>query len=380
MTLPYSRVVNVNVSRNSGFPSRRGFGVALFLTSVEVAGVLDASNLTRVYGSIQEVEADFATNSEFYKAATAAFSVNPRPIQIKAGYYDAATVTDAAKLTEAISNIADIDNQWYWLGVEADLRDTAMLDGLVSWTQTQNKFFMPESNDVLTEDVTDTTNFSARHKGTVDRTGVFYHSNVDLYPAFAKMASLGTRVFDDADSAYTGKFKQLPGISPMNIGSAKVQAVTGFTPNLGQSVAAGHCANMYVDIGGTNLTVEGSTLTPNVFIDEIHFTDWLIARTEEEMLALFMKNDRIPYTNVGMELLASVPRQVVGIAQNAGLIADDDVDPVTGEFLPAVTITVPNVLTTTETQRKARIAPAIEIKFRYAGAVHYTTVNYTISF
>jgi len=380
MTLPYSRVVNVNVSRNSGFPSRRGFGVALFLTSHEVAGELDASNLTKTYGSIEEVLVDFATTTEFYKAASAAFGQNPRPLQVKAGFYDDAAVTDAATLAAAIAAIVDIDNQWYWLGVEQELRDTAMLDGLVTWVQTQNKFFMPESNDILTESVSDTTSFAARHKNTVDRTGAYYHSDASLYPAFAFMASLGTRNFDDADSAYTGKFKQLAGITPMDIGSAKVQAVTGFTPALGQSVAAGHCANTYVDIGGTNLTVEGSTLTPNVFIDEIHFTDWLIARTEEEMLALFMKNDRIPYTNVGMEQLASVPRKVLSIAQNAGLIADDDVDVDSGEFLPAITVTVPNVLTTTETQRKSRIAPAIEITFRYAGAVHYTTVNYTISF
>jgi len=380
MALPYSRVVNVNVSRNSGFPSRRGFGVALFLTSHAVAGELDASNLTKVYGSIDEVAVDFGTDTEFYKAANNAFSQNPRPLQVKAGFYDDTTVVNASTATAAMVALADVDNQWYWLGVEQELRDTDILDGIVSWIQSQNKFFMPESNDVNTQSASDTTCFAARHKNTVDRTGVFYHTDANVYPAFAFMASLGTRVFDDADTAYTGKFKQLKGFSPVDLGSSKVQAITGFTPSIGQSVGAGHCANTYVDIGGTNLVVEGSTLTPNVFIDEIHFTDWLIARTEEEMLALFMKNDRVPYTNVGMELLASVPRKVTDIARNAGLIAEDDVDPDTGDFLPAVVITVPNVLTTTETQRKSRIAPAIEVSFRYAGAVHYTTVNYTISF
>jgi hypothetical protein len=33
-----------------------------------------------------------------------------------------------------------------------------------------------------------------------------------------------------------------------------------------------------------------------------------------------------------------------------------------------------------EAQRKARIAPAIAVRFRYAGAVHYTTINYTMTF
>ena len=97
------------------------------------------------------------------------------------------------------------------------------------------------------------------------------------------------------------------------------------------------------------------------------------------MLALLVKNKRIPYTDVGMEQLASVPRKIMSIARNAGLVADD-LNEETGEYESSVEITVPKVLSTTETQRKARIAPAIAIKFRYAGAVHYTTVNYTISF
>lgn len=377
--LPYSRVVNVTVSRNAGFPSRRGFGVALFLTSTEVVGELDASNLTKVYGSLDEVSADFDAADDFHKAATAAFGQNPRPLQIKAGYYDSLVAVDAATLTNAITALSDSDNDWYWLGVETDLRDTAKLDGLVSWVQAQNKKLVVESNDVLTQNDADATNFSARHKGTVDRTSVFYHTDASLYGAFALAASLGTFDFDNEDSAYTAKFKQLAGIAPVNIGSAAVQAVTGFTPNLGQAVATGHCANTYIDIGGTNFVTEGSTLTPNVFIDEVHATDWIILRTEEEMLALFMKNKRIPYTDVGMELLASVPRKIMSIARNAGLVADD-INEETGEYESSVVITIPKVLSTTETQRKARIAPAIAIKFRYAGAVHYSTINYTISF
>jgi hypothetical protein len=31
-------------------------------------------------------------------------------------------------------------------------------------------------------------------------------------------------------------------------------------------------------------------------------------------------------------------------------------------------------------QRKARIAPAIGVRFRYSGAVHYTTINYRMTF
>ena len=379
MTLPFSRTVNVTVTRTGAPATRRGFGVPLFLTSVAKAGILDADNLTRAYGSIEEVLVDWDATDAFAIAATAAFSQNPRPLQIKAGFYDAAVAVDATTMIDAIADLNDFDNAWYWLTVEAALRDTAMADGLIDWVETQNKFLMLGSNDVLHEDVNDTTNISARHKNTVKRTAVFYHTDASLYPCVAFAASLGTYNFDEPNTAYTGKFKSLAGITPINVRSSQVQAITGFTPALGQSVAAGHMANTYIDIGGINQTTEGSTLTPNLFIDEIHTGDWIIARTEEEMLNILTQNDIVQYDDRGMQLLASAPRQLMSIARSAGFVAQD-LDPESGDFLASVEIIVPSVFDVTESQRQNRIAPPIQVRYRYAGAVHYTTVNYTITF
>lgn len=378
--LPYSRVVNVQLSRNDAFPSRRGFGTAILLTSVAKAGKVDADNLTRAYGSIEEVAVDWTASDAFYKAAEAAFSQNPRPIQIKAGYIDTSALDfDGDDLKTALDALYDADQDWYWIGIEAAMRDEAYLDGLVEWVEAKNKFALIDTNDVLHESPADATNISARHKGTVERTGTFYHSDADEYGGFALAASLGTRNFDDANSAYTAKFKRLRSVTPLNIGSAAVQAVTGFTPQLGQSETAGHMANTYIDIGGRDFVVEGSTLTPNVFIDEIHATDWIIARTEEEALGILLNNDRVPFTDAGLEQIASAARTVMQQAFRAGIVADD-LNPATGTYEPAVVITVPSVFDVPESQRKARIAPAISVRFRYAGAVHYTTINYQMTF
>lgn len=377
--LPYSRVVNVTLSRNDAFPSRRGFGVPLYLTSTEKDGKLDATHLTRVYGSMEEVAADFASSDDFYKAAMAAFSQNPRPMQVKAGFVPIDSAFDGDALKAALDAIYDADQEWYWLCIESGLRDDAALDDLIEWVESKPKLAIIDSNDELHENVNDETNISARHKGTVERSAVFYHPDETEYPAFALAGLLGTFNFDEANSGYTAKFKRLRGVSPVNIGSAAVQAVTGFTPALGQSEVAGHIANTYIDVGGRDFTVEGSTLTPNVFVDEIHATDWIIARTEEEVLGILLNNPRIPYTDQGMEQLASGPRTVMRQAVRAGIVAED-LDPETGLYAPAVVITVPSVFDVPESQRKARIAPAISVRFRYAGAVHFTTINYTMAF
>lgn len=381
--LPYSRVVKVNLTRSDNFPTRRGFGTQLILTHTSVAGQVDATKRTKLYASLEEVEADWLPATSVYKAALSAFSQNPRPIRLKVGY--AATpvgADDAAKKADFMTSlgaIASYDQAFYQVTLDAALRDQKYLDGLVEWIEAQSKIAMIDSNDVKHQDPADTTCISARHKGTVERTAVFYHTSPDEYLAASMAAYMSTRVFDDEDSAYTLKFKKAPAVSAVDIGSAAVTAVTGFQEQLGQSETAGHCANTYIDIGDQDFLVEGSTLSQNVFVDEIHATDYIIARTEEEVLQLYLNNPRIPFTDQGMQQLASCARTVMGLAIRAGLVAKDR-NPITGLYEPAVQYSVPSVFDVPESQRKARIAPAISVRFRYAGAVHYTTINYHMSF
>lgn len=381
--LPYSRVVNVTLSRNDNFPTRRGFGTQLILTHTAVAGVVDATYRTKLYASLEEVEADYGPETSVYEAAQAAFSQNPRPLRIKVGFVATpAGADDAAKQADFVTGLnalLDYDQAWYMLTLDAALRDQPYLDGLVEWIEAQPKIAMIDSNDADLQLPNDTTNIAARHKGTVERTAVFYHTDPDEYLAASMAAYMSTRVFDDADSAYTLKFKKAPGVQAVNIGSAAVTAVTGFVEGVGQSEGVGHLANTLIDIGDQNFLVEGSVLSQNIFLDEVHATDWIIARTEEEALALFLNNARIPYTDQGMQQLASVPRSIMLQGVRAGIVAQD-LNPLTGEYEPAFTITVPSVFDVSEAQRKARVAPAISVRFRYAGAVHYTTINYNMTF
>lgn len=378
-TLPYSRTVNVNLSRNDAFPTRRGFGIPLLLTTATVAGQLDATHRTKAYGSIDEVAADWTPTDAPYKAALEAFGQNPKPIQIKLGFVVVDVTPTAAELQAQLDLIYDYDQDWYWVSIEASLRDTAQLDGLISWVQAHSKFAIIDSNAVGLQSVGDTTNIAARNKGLFDRTAIFYHTDANEYGGFALAATLGTYNFDDADSAYTAKFKRLEGVAPLNLGSSKITAITGFVPQVGQDKTQGHLANCQVDIGGQNFVVEGSTLMPNVFIDEIHASDWIVARTEEQLLGILLNNKRVPFTDQGMEQLASAARTVMRLATRAGLVAKD-LNPTTGDYEPSVIYSIPSVFDVPESQRAARIAPAIQVTFRYAGAVHYTTINYLMTF
>lgn len=377
--VPYTRVVNVSLTRNDAFPSRRGFGTQLIVTTESVADEVDATVRTKLYASIEEVAADWATTTESYKAAASAFSQNPRPTQIKIGHVVDDDTMTSAELQAQLDLLFAYDSDWYFISCTAELRDTVATVGFLVWTESKNKLALIDSNAADTENPADVAVLAAVNKGVYERSGVFYHTTAAAYPAAALLAYMQTRNFDDAGSAYTAKFKNLKGIDAVNIDSAAITAVTGFTPGTGQSTTAGHCANTYIDIGSRNFTIEGSTLTPNVFLDEIHATDWIISRTEEEVLGIFLNNSRIKFDDSGMQVLAGAVRSVMQQATRAGLVAED-LDPTTGDYAPAVVITVPSVFDVPESQRKARIAPAITCRFRYAGAVHYSTVTYQMTF
>ncbi|MCO5152583.1 MULTISPECIES: DUF3383 family protein [unclassified Shinella] len=377
--VPYSRVVNVTMTRNDNFPHRRGFGTPIILTKATVSGQVDAANRTKLYASQDEVAADWGPTTDVYKAMLRAFARRPSPLQVKVGHVAMDETPTAAELQAQLDLVYEADTDWYFVTIDAALRDSTALDGLITWTETKNKLALIDSNAIGMQSAADTTNIAARHKGTVERTGVFYHPDANEFPSISLASYMATRDFDTPDSAYTAKFKNLPLTSAANLTSSKITAITGFTPGLGQAEENGHLANTYIDIGGNNLTVEGSTLTQNVFLDEIHATDWIVARTEEEALAIKLINARVPFTDAGMETIASAARTVMQIAARAGLIAQD-LNPLTGEYEAAVEITVPSVFSVTEAQRKSRIAPPVVVRFRYAGAVHYTTINYFMTF
>lgn len=379
--LPISRNVRVTLTRQNRFATRRGFGVPLLLTSATVAGVLDSAHPIFYAASLDEVAAHWDAGDPPYDAAAAAFSQNPRPLTIAFGWYSIPTEggVTAVSISDALDHIQDYDTGWYWIDVEPSLRDKAALDGLVSLVEAQTKLAILTSNDVKITNKTDTTNIAARHKGTVERTAVFYHPTASLYPGFALAAVLGTYSFDNANSAYTAKYKFLAGITPINILSNAAAAADGFVPAIGQNSATGNLANIYIDQGGQNQVEQGSVLKQNVFIDEIHSGDWLVARCEEELLNVLRNNQVVGMDDKGMETLASAPRVVMQQAQRAGIIAED-INAETGEYEAAYVIDVPSIFDIPASQRKNRIAPPITTYFRAKGAVHYAQADFIVSY
>lgn len=382
-SLPYSRVVKVDLTRRDAFPTIRGFGVPLVLVDrpALIPATLGPAQLTKVYSDLTAIGTDFGVTSAAYLTAQGLFTQNPTPAQIKIGYVDS---TSAATVTTGLNNLVNFDDGWYWLvpciKIAADqgrwVDDAARVTAIMTWTETKRKLLVMPSYDANTENAATTTSIAALNKTLWERSAVAYH-DVANTPLHAGIVAYGAiRNFDSVDSSYTIKFKRLNGIAVVDKGSAVIQAVTGFVPGTGMDNTQGHFANTYVDIGGTQFVTEGQTLKGG-FIDEIHFSDWVVTRTEEEVLALFTTTAKVPYTDVGIDMIVQCANRVLKRARAAGNIepyvdanGDDQL------FL----LTVPKVSTVSAAQRRQRIAPTIKIEFKYSGAIHYTALEYTMTF
>lgn len=387
--LPYSRVVEVTITRQDRFPTAAGFNTALLLSGTTLAGKVDGTHRTKLYSSIDEVASDgWATSSEAYKAASTFFSARVRPRQLKIAYADPA----ASDITTELDAIWASDGDWYW-GMHTNEFDQADQTKVADWAESKAVIFAIGSSDTSTEaSGGDASSSIAAYVQSVsyDRSPVFYHTDSAAYLAPGAWGYAAARDLDrsnynlakrgviDSGQAYTLKFKEVPGIATINKASAAVQAITGFVPGLGLSKDAGYFANTYVNIGGLNMIVEGSCPS-GAFIDEIHFIDWLKARTQESVLSVLANNARVPYTNKGIGFLISAGVEPpLRRAYAAGLIAQDE--DANGNDLPPWEIAVDDVLNIPASQRRQRIAPDIKVKFRYAGAIHYASVTMTLQF
>jgi len=387
--LPYSRVVDVTITRQDRFPTAAGFNTALLISGTTLAGKVDGTHRTKLYSSMDEVISDgWPTTSEAYKAANVFFSARVRPRQLKIGYADA-TVAD---VTTELNAIYLADSDWYW-GMHTNEFDGADQIKIADWAEAHSVIFAIGSSDVDTETAGGNASSSIAaytQSLSYDRSPVFYHTDAAAYLGPGAWGYAAARDLDrsnynlakkgviDSGQAYTLKFKEVPGIATINKPSAAVQAITGFVPGLGLSKDAGYFANTYVNIGGLDMIVEGSCPS-GAFIDEIHFTDWLKARTQESILGVLANNARVPYTNKGIGFLISAGVEPpLRRAYAAGLIAQDQDD--NGNDLPPWEIAVDDVLNIPASQRRQRIAPDIKVTFRYAGAIHYASVTMTLQF
>lgn len=321
---------------------QRAFGIPLILGDTKEEAYAEYEDLAAVG------EAYGASDPE-YLMASRIFGQTPRVDRIAIRSIERSNEDpDPEELTEALSELIEAHNSWYFLlstGREAVLGDTA---ALASFAAGANKLF------VAGHEVTATAEVLADRAGTINsrRTGIIAHTNPALYAD----AGLVGKIAPFTPGSRTWKFKTIDGVGAADWTTAQVSLLK-----------AGNVIP-YINRMGVAITDDGKA-TDGSFLDITQIIDYLTARIQESTFGLMVNHGKIPYDDTGIALVSGSLRAVLQAAFADGLIADDGAG--NGMF----EVTAPARADVPANTRANRILPDIRFRATVAGAVHEVEVE-----
>jgi hypothetical protein len=356
MASSIDNVVTVNITKTTAAVTRAGFGTLLIASEfLETTTTPNFTERIRFYSTSSAMLTDgFSSTSPEYLAATAYFSQTLKPPLVAIGR-KLTGIDGTETWTDALNAILLENPDFY--GVMITSRTQADQELVVAWTETNKRLAGFGTDDVDTLAVTITDLAGVIQAAARERSYVFYHPDAD-----------GTTSDPWPEAAWFGdRFPIDPGAATWNLKTLSGPAVYTLTETQ-RTNALGKNANIYISIGGLNVTQTG-TVGSGEYIDIIRGIDWLTARLQEAVFALLANSEKVPYTDPGA---AAIEKEVKGVLQEAtdnGVLAED----------PKYTTTVPLVRTVSTADKVARILPDVDFTGTLAGAIHNVVINGTVS-
>jgi hypothetical protein len=256
---------------------------------------------------------------------------------------------DAGMAAELTALQAGTDD---WYGLVTDAWGAAEITSLAAAIESAGpKIYIASTQD--TACVGPTSSIATTLKASAyDRTALVYTTDLDPNAAAAWLG----KQLPTTPGSTTWKFKTLAtvAVSPLT---------TGAIAN-----ADGDNCNTYTEAGGINITAEG-VMASGEFIDVTRFIDWLTARISENVYRALAVNDKIPYTNSGIQAIVS---EVEGVLRqgvtNGGLDGDEP-----------LTVTAPLASEVDSNDRASRLLPDVRFIATLAGAIHKVVINGTVT-
>lgn len=328
-----------NITYTNG-PAETVASIVTALTALitAVAGITATDNATHV-----TVDTDTAGDLVDY------VRVSEQPDDL--GFKDVTTDPGLAADLTAIETV-DPDG---WYALLLDSNSEAEILVAAAFIEARKKIFLCNTSDTeVIDNVVTTDVMSDLQSFAYARTAIIYSQARLLNWTGAAWA--GNRLPSDPGSS-TWAFKTL----------AAVQVDSKLTG--GQvSVIESKGGNVYRTIAGVNVTTFGITASGE-YIDVTRFIDWLDARIKERIFSVLINNAKIPYTDVGVDLMrAQVLAQLDQGITVGGLAAD-----------PAPVVTAPAVADIDPADKANRILPDIFFQATLAGAIHQLVISGVLS-
>ena len=423
-------LVQVTISKLTTAPTRVGFGTPLVMGFHTVF-----PERSRIYTAVADMVTDgFATSAPEVAAVTALFSQNPRPASavvgrrenptdmdvkltpivkdstaydvtingVKFTFVSDASATDAEITTgletvinaggepvTAVDNVgtlsltADVAGVLFTLEVDRVLLtqdDETAEAGIVAdylAIQADNDDFyavLPTSHATLEIEALAVT-IEAQAKIMLATT-----ADDDVLTGVGLMASLKTSGFVRTITMYHPKPHQYGGagwagqLLPLDPGSAtwKFKTIAGLDvvklTATEQDNVTDENGNIYVSVAGISITCNGVSASGE-FIDITRGIDEFAQRLQERIFAQLANLPKVPFTNQGIAIIENEIRGQQQDAIDSGVFAAD----------PAPTVTVPDALDVSSTNKAARLLPDVSFTATLAGAIHAVEIAGTVS-
>lgn len=368
--LPFELVVDVNIKVASNYPAKKSFQTLLILAHSDDE---NQRNKVNEYSKYKDAVDDNATDT--VKGILAViFSQQERAKFVKVGYID----SGALVLEDELNRIANIDNNFVFLGISDEIINSDMVRGdtVAMWGNANRKITglidtnpdaLDASKDSLTRKLM-LKNYNRVFTTYCDATNKADEKN----SLFAIMGYMATRNLDKPNSFYTTKFKTFSAVKATSLTITQYKNLTGFVPGQGLDKSVGNLGNVFTYVGDRTQFSEGNMASGELMSVE-HALLWLEYTIKYEVMNVFSNNDVVPYTNKGVGMLVAALELALKLAVTAGIISKDS-------STESYKINATDVLDVPESQRANHIAPAITWSARLAGAIHYTSIDGTLQY
>lgn len=419
------KVVEVVITRQTSTPSMASFSEHLVVDQFDASGlkdVFDKEHRVKAYGSLSEVaDAGFASTSYVYRAAAKQNSQSPHIKTIYVGWK-----AEDEDWTTALSEIQKQNNDFY--AVSCSCRDMASQQQVAQWVQSAEKLCILATGDKNVVDATTGDIGDWVKTQGLDRVAVFYHPDCEPVETTENKEVTKTeetthvvykKVEDGVETWYEDEEFTTPatipvGVTPELVEGDKYQYVTETTTVVTEEVTVyslnendpipeacwfgkmltkqpgsvtwalktlqslgvydlqggqvTNCrnknVNTYLSAAGISITQEG--VTGGEYIDVIHGCDWLKARIQNLVFGVLANNDKVPYTDSGVQMIVSPLRQALDEAVKYEILASYDVE-------------YPAVADIAATEKGKRFLPNVTFTGVLAGAIQSTRIEGTVT-
>lgn len=258
------------------------------------------------------------------------------------------TLTPNQGMASDILKAQQVDDDWYFLIItttlELDITEAAKtIEALF-------KLFFTKLNDPDVKNGVANNIAELLKAKSYDRTcDIFLNTAADQPEA----AWVGGQAPKDPGSI-TWAFKQLSGVTIDNLSSTEIS-------NLDLN-----SVNYYTELGGIGVTRQG-TVVSGEFIDIIRGTDWIQSRIEENVFSALVNEDKIPFTNAGIDVIKSKIKQILLEAVNRGILVDEPDRP--------LVVSAPDISEISQQDKSQRLLQNVTFEGFYAGAIHKVKIE-----